>query len=146
MKNILLLALFTLTISGAAYSDSATVVKTASQNEHPSAALEDIFAETKARLNLSDEQLEQVAPILQSSFESRRAILLKYGIDIESRKPAARKLGIRKARTLSNELKKVSSSTSKKLDDILTKEQMSEYTTMQNERKSKMRQRLGASL
>ena len=145
MANILLLALFTLTISGAAYSDSETVVKTVSQNESPSAALEDIFAETKARLNLSHEQVEQVAPVLQSSFESRRAILLKYGIDIESRKPPAQKLGIRKARALSNELKKVSSSTSRKLDDILTKEQMSEYTTMQNERQSEMRKRLQAS-
>jgi hypothetical protein len=145
MKNILLLALFTLTISGAAYADSATEVKTGSQNESPSAALEDIFAETKARLNLSHEQVEQVAPVLQSSFESRRAILLKYGIDIESRKPPALKLGIRKARALSNELKKVSSSTSRKLDDILTKEQMSEYTTMQNERQSEMRKRLRAS-
>jgi len=145
MKNILLLVLFTLTISGAAYSDSATVVKTASQNESPSAALEDIFAETKARLNLSDKQVEQVEPILRSSFESRRAILLQFGIDIESRKPPAQKLGFRNLRTLSNELKKVSSSTSRKLDDILTKEQMSEYTTMQNERKSKMRERLRAS-
>jgi len=139
------LVLFTLTISGAAYSDSATVVKTASQNESPSAALEDIFAETKARLNLSDKQVEQVEPILRSSFESRRAILLQFGIDIESRKPPAQKLGFRNLRTLSNELKKVSSSTSRKLDDILTKEQMSEYTTMQNERKSKMRERLRAS-
>jgi len=145
MKNILLLVLFTLTISGAAYSDSATVVKTASQNESPSAALEDIFAETKARLNLSDKQVEQVEPILRSSFESRRANLLQFGIDIESRKPPAQKLGFRNLRTLSNELKKVSSSTSRKLDDILTKEQMSEYTTMQNERKSKMRERLRAS-
>jgi len=145
MKNILLLVLFPLTISGAAYSDSATVVKTASQNESPSAALEDIFAETKARLNLSDKQVEQVEPILRSSFESRRAILLQFGIDIESRKPPAQKLGFRNLRTLSNELKKVSSSTSRKLDDILTKEQMSEYTTMQNERKSKMRERLRAS-
>ena len=145
MKNILLLVLFTLTFCGAAFSDTASVVKKNSQNENSSAVLEDIFTETRSRLDLSDEQVEQITPILQSSFESRRAILMKYGIDIENRKPPAQKLGFRKARTLSKELERVSSSTSRKLDDILTKEQMSEYTTMQNERKSKMRERLRAS-
>ena len=54
-----------------------------------------IWAETNARLDLTDEQAEQVAPILQSNFESQRAVLLKYGIDIESGKPPAKKLGYR---------------------------------------------------
>jgi len=145
MKNILLLALFTLTFCELAFSDTASVVEKNPLHENASAALEDMFAETKARLDLTDEQVEQVTPILQSSFESRRAILLKYGIDIESRKPPSQKLGFRKARTLVKELDKVRASTSKKLDDILTKEQMSEYVTMQNERKKKMRKRLLAS-
>ena len=96
--SILLLALFTLTFSSAAFSDNATsdkatAVETDSQYQSSSDAWEDIFAETKARLNLSEEQVEQITPILQSSFESRRAILQKYGIDIESRQPPAQKLG-----------------------------------------------------
>ena len=146
MKKKLLATALSLTFSCLTVADSTLEVDRSFPAEDTPAALEALWAETNARLDLSDEQAEKVAPILQSNFESQRAVLLEYGIDIESSKPAARKLGIRKARTLSNELKKVSSSTSKKLDDILTKEQMSEYTTMQNERKSKMRQRLRASL
>jgi hypothetical protein len=48
MKNIFLLTLFTLTFSGLAFSETASAVKTNSQNENSSAVLEDIFAETKA--------------------------------------------------------------------------------------------------
>lgn len=141
MKSILLLTLFTLTYCGLAFSETDSVV----EPENASAVLEDMFAETKARLDLTDEQVEQVTPILQSSFESRRAILLEYGIDIESRKPPAQKLGFRKARTLGKELDNVRASTLRELDSILTEEQMSEYVAMQNERKNKMRERLRAS-
>ena len=144
MKNILLLALFTLTFCGPAFSETASVVEKNSPNENASAVLEEFIAETKARLDLTDEQAEKITPILQSNFESRRAVLLKYGIDIESRKPPAQKLGFRKARTLGKEINKVRASTEKALEDILTKEQMSEYKTMQNERKNKMRERLRA--
>jgi len=145
MKSIFLLTLFTLTFSGLAFSETASAVEKNSQNENSSAVLEDIFAETMARLDLIDDQAEQVTPILQSSFQSRRAILLKYGIDIESRRPPAQKPGFRKARTMGKELEKVRASTEEALDDILTKEQMSEYVKMQNEQKNKMRQRLSAS-
>lgn len=141
MKSILLLTLFTLTYCGLAFSETDSVV----EPENASAVLEDMFAETKARLDLTDEQVEKVTPILQSSFESRRAILLEYGIDIESRKPPAQKLGFRKARTLGKELDNVRASTLRELDDILTEEQLSEYVAMQNERKNKMRERLRAS-
>jgi uncharacterized coiled-coil protein SlyX len=141
MKSILLLTLFTLTYCGLAFSETDSVV----EPENASAVLEDMVAETKARLDLTDEQVEQVTPILQSSFESRRAILLEYGIDIESRKPPAQKLGFRKARTLGKELDSVRASTLRELDDILTEEQLSEYVAMQNERKNKMRERLRAS-
>jgi hypothetical protein len=145
MKSILLLTLFTLTYCGLAFSETDSVVEKSSRPENASAVLEDMFAETKARLDLTDEQVEQVTPILQSSFESRRAILLEYGIDIESRKPPAQKLGFRKARTLGKELDNVRASTLRELDDILTEEQLSEYVAMQNERKNRMRERLRAS-
>ncbi len=150
MKRILLPALFTLTFCGLAFSETASASEPASAaektfaNENPPAALEEMFAETKARLDLTDEQAEQITPILQSNFESRQAVLLKYGIDLESRKPPAQKLGFRKARTLGKELEKVGASTEKALKDILTKEQMREYKAMQNERKNKMRERLRA--
>ena len=124
MKSILLLTLFTLTDFGLAFAETDSVVEKNPRHENASAVLEDMFAETKARLDLTDEQVEQVTPILQSSFESRRAILLKYGIDIESRKPPAQKLGFRKARTLGKELDNVRASTLRELDDILTEEQL----------------------
>jgi len=104
-----------------------------------------IWAETNARLDLTDEQAEQVAPILQSNFESQRAVLLKYGIDIESGKPPAKKLGYRKARAMGRELEAVRAETNHALEDILTEEQIREYEKMQEERRSELRQRVRAA-
>ena len=144
MKNVLLLALFTLTFSGLAFSEPDSVVEETTAAKNPPAALEEMIAETKARLDLTDEQAERVAPVLQSGFESQRSVLKKYGIDIESGEPPAQKLGFRKARAMGQELQTVRASTAEALEDILTKEQMREYETMQDERRNKMRERIRA--
>ena len=71
MKNILQLALFTLAFCGPAFSEPASVVEKNSPNENPSAALEEIVAETKVRLDLTDKQAEQITPIVYPERISR---------------------------------------------------------------------------
>ena len=144
MKNVLLLALIALAFCAPAFSESTSAVEVTTANEDPPAALEEMFAETKDRLDLSDEQVKKIEPILQSSYESQQAVLQKYGIDIESGEPPAHKLGFRKARAMGQELQTVRASTAEALEDILTKEQMREYETMQDERRNKMRERIRA--
>ena len=121
MMNSLRLSVCALTFSCFTFADSAPEAKTITPTENPSAALEAIWAETNAHLDLTD---EQAASILQSNFELQRAVLLKYGIDIESGKPPAKKLGYRKARAMGRELEAVRAETNQALENILTKEQM----------------------
>ena len=146
MKVLLSGALITLALFGGASAYAGSMEEQSELNEISTTALEEFFLEAKARLNLNDQQVEEVRPILQSSFQARKVILETHGIDLESRKPPAQKLGFREMRSMARELDKVRSDTSTQLRSILTKEQMNEYVRMQNERKSEMRQRLRARL
>lgn len=102
---------------------------------------EERIAETKARLNLSDEQIEQLTPILESGFEAQMAVLEKNGIDLKNRDPDNRKkLGFRAARKLRKEMDAVRANTSDEVEKILSDEQFSEYKEIQAERKKKMRE------
>jgi len=146
MKVLLSGALITLALFGGMSAYAGLMTEKSELNEISATALEEFFLEAKARLDLDDQQVEAVRPILQSSFRARQAILETHGIDLESRKPPAQKLGFRQMRSMARELDKVRSNTSTQLRSILTKEQMNEYVRMQNERKSEMRQRLRARL
>lgn len=145
MKKKLLAMAFSLTFSCLTVADSTSQVDRSFPTEDTPAALEALWAETNARLHLSDEQAEKVAPILHSSFESQRAVLLEYGIDIESGKPPAKKLGYQKARAMGRDLEAVRADTNDALENILTEEQMREYQSMQNERRNEMRKRMRAA-
>ena len=43
------------------------------------------MAETRARLELTDEQIEKLKPILQTHFEEQRAILDRHEVDLANR-------------------------------------------------------------
>jgi len=146
MKVLLSGALITLALCGTVISNAASIAENSEQGEISATVLEEFFLEAKTRLDLNDQQVKEVRPILQSSFRARQAILETYGIDLESRKPPAKKLGFREMRSMARELDKVRSNTSTQLRSILTKEQINEYLRMQNERKSEMRQKLRARL
>ncbi len=113
----------------------------ATAEEGRSAQLEQRLEETKARLNLTDEQAEQIAPTLLQSFESSRAILQKYGVDPQSRGNGKR-LGLKKARQLRQELETLQVNTLKELNGVLTDEQLAEYRQIQAERKAALQQRI----
>ena len=100
------------------------------------------IAETKTRLNLSDEQIEDIKPILKTSFEAKAAVLNEYGIDLENGTGSGEKLGFRKARKLGKEMNAINENTVDELQNILTPEQLSEYKELQEERRSELRAKI----
>jgi hypothetical protein len=109
-------------------------------DEH--ALREQRMAEVKARLKLTDDQLGQVRPVLEDAAEAQRSVLLKYGIDLESEGGPKPKLGMREGRKLRGDLQKVQSDTQKRLEGILTKQQLEEFKKLQQERSEEMRKRI----
>ena len=74
MKNRYFLAALTLSLSCFAFAEPVSEPHAAFLKENQSSTLEGVLAEANARLNLTDEQAEQVAPILHSNFEAQRAV------------------------------------------------------------------------
>lgn len=99
-------------------------------------------AELKERLNLTEDQIEQMRPVLENSVERRLAILEKYDIDLENRDPDKKKPGYRTLRKMRKDMNKSREQTNKELSNILSDEQLKEYKKIQDERKDKMRAKL----
>lgn len=114
----------------------------ASANENAAAATEQRMEETRERLNLSDEQAEQLAPVMKSSKEARERVLSRYGIDPTSENGTARKLGFKKMRAMRSELQDINGAMLDAVEDILDDEQFDEFKRIQKERQDQMRQRL----
>jgi hypothetical protein len=106
------------------------------------ARVEERLAEAKVRLDLNEEQLEQVKPIMQAAIEAQRSILARYGIDLEAEGGPETRLGRREARKLRKDLAEVRTRTLEQLDDILTDEQLDEFRKMQEERRQGMKKRI----
>ena len=110
--------------------------------------LEQRLAETKVHLNLTDEQVEQIRPVLKLNFTTSRAILAKYGVNPANpannkdsgNKPA--KLGFINAQKLRKELGAVRDSTLKKLGGMLTDDQLVQYRELQAERAAELRRHI----
>jgi uncharacterized protein (DUF1778 family) len=111
-------------------------------NSDRMAQVEQRMEEARERLNLSNEQMDQMMPVLEESMEKRRAILSNYGIDPENRANAKGELGLRKALAMKKELNAIRTDTLRALDDVLTDEQLEEFKLMQAERQSEMRERI----
>lgn len=105
---------------------------------------EERLAEAKERLNLSDEQLEQVKPVMQAAAEAQRSILARYGMDLEAEGGPGNTLGMREARNLQKDLSKVRAESLQKLDGILTDEQLDEFEKLQEERRHEIQKRIRA--
>jgi len=97
--------------------------------------------ETEERLQLTDEQRDAVRPILEDSYMQRQAILEKYGIDLESTNRSDRP-GRRTLRQIRNDLNRENEETTRKLEAVLTGDQMDRWKTLQEERRAEMRDRI----
>lgn len=87
-----------------------------------------IMADMKSRLGLTEDQEARIRPILENEFVKRHAIIEKY-----------QGQGRQGRSSLRNELQQLRSSTDHQLEPILTKAQMEEYRKMQEEARQKMR-------
>lgn len=136
MKSILVaISLITLVLAGSL----------ASANEDLATRLDERMQEAKARLNLSDEQIDRMAPILEDAMSTQRDILTRYGIDPENRNGSGSRPGLRQMRAMKQEMAVVRSDTRTALEPILSEAQMAEFDRMQDERKSQMRERMRSS-
>ena len=97
-----------------------------------------IFSKFKARLNLSDEQIQQVEPILTDHREKLLSVMKKQGVN-PNPGLLKDKIGFRQLRTIKKDIDKVYKQTEDQLVDILSKEQFHEYKKAQEELRVEMR-------
>ena len=110
------------------------------------AELEARIEETRQRLNLTDEQIALIEPVLASNFEATMLVLENHGIEIDPGAPREQRErpGFRKMRAISRDLQAVREETAAEMAEILTDEQMVEYRAIQEERRSELRDRIRA--
>ena len=92
------------------------------------------MAEAKERLNLTEEQSEQVEIIFQENAEKRAEIMEEADLD-GSR-------NFRKMRKLRGQMKDLDKETTAQLADVLNEEQMAEYERIKEENRAEMRERM----
>lgn len=97
--------------------------------------------EYRERLNLSDEQVAAIRPILQKSLEDRIAVLKQYGVDAENRSRGDQ-LSMSDRRAIGGEMKKIRDETNQSLSDILDEQQMKEYLVIAKERQAELRKKM----
>jgi hypothetical protein len=114
-------------------------------NDTRAAKLEQYVLDAKDRLQLTDDQIGRIAPVLGESIDRQLGILAQYGIDPESSSETSRRIGLRDARAMKKELEEVRSATLASVDDILTPEQLEEFIRMQDERRDEVRSRIRGS-
>ena len=98
--------------------------------------------EARTRLDLTDEQNEQVRPILRAEFEALQGVLREHGIDLRDGSGGGNRLGFRQLRRLRRDLNAVREQTLEDLDEVLTDEQIETYKEMREENQQAMRERL----
>ncbi len=98
--------------------------------------------EARTRLDLTDEQVEQVRPVLRTEFEALSEVLQEYGIDLQDRSGGAGRLGFLRLRRLQRDVSAVREQTLEELDEMLTDAQLEAYKEIQEENRQAMRERL----
>ena len=98
--------------------------------------------EARIRLDLTDEQVEQVRPILRTEFEALLDVLQEYGIDLQDRSGGAGRLGFLRLRRLQRDVNALREQTLEDLDEVLTDGQLETYKAIQEENRQAMRERL----
>lgn len=93
-------------------------------------------------LNLTDEQVDQVRPILRAGFGAMLEVLEEHGIDIGNRSGSGRRLRFRQLRRLQRDLNAVGQQTIENLGAVLNDEQIEIYKEIQEENQEAMRERL----
>lgn len=98
--------------------------------------------QTFERLDLTDEQIEQVRPVLEKSAAEQQEILARYGIDLEAPQSSSEKPGRRQLMAMRKGMEPVRKNTLTELGEILSDEQLEELKRIQEERRAEMRGRM----
>ncbi len=122
--------------SGAPFADAAATAAQAGERVDP---LRQRLEEARARLNLTDKQVDQVRPILRAGFDAMLEVLEEHGIDIGNRSGSGRRLGFRQLRRLQRDLNAVAEQTIEDLGAVLNDEQIEIYKEIQEENREAMR-------
>jgi Spy/CpxP family protein refolding chaperone len=96
----------------------------------------------QAKLNLRDEQVEALLPILENSMLQQQRILSSYGIDLNVDGEPGDKPGLRAAWAMKLELEAVRADTLASVGDILSDKQLDAFKHLQNQRRAEMRERI----
>ena len=107
-----------------------------------SAEARERLIQVQARLKLSDEQIDQMAPVLEESRASQRVILERYGINPENPGGSSTRPGLRQLRAMRGELEGVQAETLADLEGVLSREQLDEFKLMQEEQRAEIRARI----
>lgn len=101
---------------------------------------EERIEELQTRLGLTDEQLEEMRPVIAKNFEKTLQAFDEAGL--EQGGGGASSLGRRDRIRLGRQIRDIQEETDKKIRDILTDEQMDEYEEIQEERREELRARM----
>ena len=112
------------------------------------AELQQRLDEARERLKLSDEQVEQLLPVLMESFAATQAVLEEHGLNAQSLAEGGsnRRLNLRQLRALGSELDEVREAMFDKLQELgfLSDEQFAEFKKIHEEHRAALRERLRA--
>lgn len=102
------------------------------------------MVESKERLNLTDEQVERVKPIIRSSLEATLLVLEEHGVDLEQRAEGntGKRLSFRELRSVGRDMKKIRAKELDELSEVLDDEQLAEYESIQEERRNELRAKI----
>lgn len=106
--------------------------------EEQIAEIEARIKATRARLQLTPEQEEQIAPILIENFKERVAVLQAYGFS----RDVTPKLTFRQKLALRKELNAIRKNAEEHVETILSDRQMAEFRKIQDEMRERFRERL----
>ena len=113
----------------------------AADREEIEAKAQEKLEQVIEELELTDEQVAAMRPILEASFERQAAVLEEHGVSLEDRSREDR-LSRRERRALRSDLKDEREETMEALSEVLNDEQLEAYRDMAEERQDEMRSRL----
>ena len=123
-----------------------TVVLVAQANQHDRERrdLEARMEETRARLQLTDEQARELMPVLEGHFEAQHAIIEKHGVDPDNR-DRSRQLDPQTLGALRTALDEQSVATEERIAELLTAQQLAEFRKIRTEQEQRYRERIRAA-
>lgn len=119
--------------------ESSPEIGTPQLSDAQRARIEGQMSETRRRLNLSEQQEADLAPIMYESVQQRAALMDKYGITPGGGRP---NVGIQQMRSMRNDMTALQQSTNRAVSKVLDKDQMKIWRKIQKERQDEMRSQI----